>query len=83
MARVTAMDYSAADYTDDRIRALEREVTQLKDEIRRTRVSAGTADGRPNPGAPARVTRTTNSAILIKQKNRQTAVPVWGSGRHQ
>jgi hypothetical protein len=62
MAWVTAMDYSAADYTDDRIRALEREVTQLKDEIRRTRVSAGTAD---------------------EQKNRQTAVPVWGSGRRQ
>jgi hypothetical protein len=56
MAWVTAMDYSAADYTDDRIRALEREVTQLKDEIRRTRVSAGTADGGPNPGSPARET---------------------------
>jgi hypothetical protein len=41
----TAMDYSAGDYTDDRIRWLEQEVKTLKEELRRTRASAGTADG--------------------------------------
>src|SRR5262249_62055756 len=40
-----AMDYSAADYTNDRIGGLEREVEQLKDELRRTRMSAEAADG--------------------------------------
>ena len=45
MAWVAAMDYSAADYTNDRIGGLEREVEQLKDELRRTRMSAGAADG--------------------------------------
>jgi hypothetical protein len=39
------MDYSATDYTNDRIGGLEREVEQLKDELRRTRMSAGAADG--------------------------------------
>jgi hypothetical protein len=37
MAWVAAMDYSAADYTNDRIGGLEREVEQLKDELTRTR----------------------------------------------
>jgi hypothetical protein len=46
IAWVAAMDYSAADYTNDRIRGLEREVEQLKDELRRTQMSAGAADGR-------------------------------------
>ncbi len=45
MAWEAAMDYSAADYTNDRIGGLEREVEQLKDELRRTRMSAGAADG--------------------------------------
>jgi len=36
MAWVAAMDYSAVDYTNDRIGGLEREVEQLKDELRRT-----------------------------------------------
>ncbi len=45
MAWVAAMDYSAPDYTNDRIGGLEREVEQLKDELRRTRRSAGAADG--------------------------------------
>ncbi len=44
MAWEAAMDYSAADYTNDRIGGLEREVEQLKDELRRTRMSAGAAD---------------------------------------
>jgi hypothetical protein len=38
-AWVAAMDYSAADYTNDRIGGLEREVEQLKDELRRTRTN--------------------------------------------
>ena len=45
MAWVAAMDYSAADYTNDRIGGLEREVELLKDELRRTHMSAGAADG--------------------------------------
>ena len=45
MAWAAAMDYSAADYTNDRIGGLEREVEQLKDELRRTRMSGGAADG--------------------------------------
>jgi hypothetical protein len=44
VAWATAMDYSAFDYTNDRIRRLEHEVKELKDEIGRTRISAGTAD---------------------------------------
>ena len=67
MAWVAAMDYSAADYSNDRIGRLEREVEQLKDELRRTRVSAGAADGgwlssvenRPtNLGAPSCLVRS-------------------------
>ncbi len=45
MAWEAAMDYSAADYTNDRIGGLEREVEQLKDELGRTRMSAGATDG--------------------------------------
>ena len=44
IAWVAAMDYSAADYTNDRIGGLEREVEQLN-ELRRSRMSAGAADG--------------------------------------
>jgi len=36
MAWLAAMDYSAADYTNDRIGGLEREVEQLKNELRQT-----------------------------------------------
>lgn len=54
MAWVTAMDYSADEYTDDRIRRLEHEVEQLKGEIKRNGISAGTADGGFEPSAPAR-----------------------------
>jgi hypothetical protein len=36
LAVAGAMDYSAFDYTDDRMRRLEREVEQLKDELART-----------------------------------------------
>jgi hypothetical protein len=39
-AWLTAMDYSAFDYTNDRIRGLECEVEELKGEIRRIRRSA-------------------------------------------
>jgi hypothetical protein len=35
IAWMAAMDYSAADCTNDRISWLEREVEQLKDELRR------------------------------------------------
>jgi hypothetical protein len=52
MAWAAAMDYSAADYINDRIDGLEREVEQLKDELRRTRMSAGAADGGFEPSAP-------------------------------
>ena len=41
MAWAAAMDYSAADYTNDRIGGLEREVEQLKDELRRPAVLMG------------------------------------------
>ena len=44
------------DYTNDRIGGLEREVEQLKDELRRTRMSAGAADGGFEPSAPSRGT---------------------------
>jgi uncharacterized small protein (DUF1192 family) len=54
MAWEAAMDYSAADYTNDRIGGLEREVEQLKDELRRTRMSAGAADGGFEPVLLAR-----------------------------
>jgi hypothetical protein len=52
----TAMDYSAVDYTNDLIRGLEHEVKELKDEVRRSRMSAGTADGGFDPSTPARET---------------------------
>jgi hypothetical protein len=50
-AWVIAMDYSAADYTNDRIGGLEREVEQLKEEIRRIHMSAGAGDGSPETGS--------------------------------
>jgi len=53
---LTAMDYSALEYTDDRISRLEHDVTRLKDELRRIRMFAGTADAGFEPGAPARET---------------------------
>jgi len=56
MAWVAAMDYSATDYTNDRIGGLEREVEQLKDELRRTQMSAGAAEGSFEPSAPSRGT---------------------------
>ena len=56
IAWVAAMDYSAADYTNGRICGLEREVEQLKDELRRTQMSAGAADGGFEPSAPSRGT---------------------------
>jgi hypothetical protein len=56
MAWVTAIDYSAVDYTTDRIRGLEHGVKQLKDEVRRTCRSAGTVVGGFEPSAPARET---------------------------
>ena len=52
IAWVAAMDNSAADYTNGRISRLEREVEQLKDELRRTRMPAGAADGGVEPSAP-------------------------------
>ena len=36
-AFLQAMDYSSFDYTLDRIKSLEREVGQLKDELRQSR----------------------------------------------
>jgi hypothetical protein len=51
---LTAMDYSALEYTDDRISRLEHEVTRLKDELRRIPRSAGTADAVFEPSARAR-----------------------------
>ncbi len=53
IAWVAAMDYSAAEYTNGRIGRLEREVEQLKDELGRTRMSAGAADGGVKPSAPS------------------------------
>ena len=44
-ALVAAMEYSSFDYTNDRISGLEHELKQLKNELRQTRMSAGTADG--------------------------------------
>jgi hypothetical protein len=54
MAWVTAMDYSAVDYTDDRIRELEHQVKQLRDELMQTRMAAEAAGGGFEPSAPAR-----------------------------
>jgi hypothetical protein len=53
IAWVAAMDYSAAGYTNGRIGRMEREVQQLKDELRRTHMSAGAADGGVKPSAPS------------------------------
>ena len=39
MGWAAAMEYSAFDFTNDRIGRLERELEQLKDELRRTRAS--------------------------------------------
>jgi cob(I)alamin adenosyltransferase len=49
-----AMDYSPADYADERIRWLEHEVKQLKDALRRPR--SGAIDGGSEPSASARET---------------------------
>jgi demethoxyubiquinone hydroxylase (CLK1/Coq7/Cat5 family) len=43
-ACVEAMEHSAADHINDRVGRLEREMEHLKDELRRTRMSAGAAD---------------------------------------
>jgi hypothetical protein len=51
---LTAMDYSALEYTDDRISRLERDVTRLKDELRRISRSSGIADAAFEPSAPVR-----------------------------
>jgi hypothetical protein len=56
MTRVAAMDDSAVDYTNDRIRGLEHEVRQLRAELRRTRMSAGTFGGGFESNVPARET---------------------------
>jgi hypothetical protein len=53
---VAAMEYSSFDYTNDRISGLEHELKQLKNELRKTRMSARTADGGFDPSAPARET---------------------------
>jgi hypothetical protein len=42
-AWLRAMDYSAFDYANERIVGLERDVERLKNELRRARMSAGTA----------------------------------------
>lgn len=54
MSWANAMDYSIVDYTNDRIRGLEREMKLLKDEILQTRMPSGATDGRFHPSAPAR-----------------------------
>jgi len=51
---LTAMDYSALEYTDDRISRLEHDVTRLKDELRRIPRSARTADAMFEPSVPVR-----------------------------
>ena len=56
MAWVNAMDYSIVDYTNDRIRGLEREIRLLKDEIMQTRIPGGAANGGFHPSTPARET---------------------------
>jgi hypothetical protein len=47
-AWVRTMDYSGFEYTNDRIGALEREVGQLKEELRRTRTSAASSSSVPS-----------------------------------
>jgi hypothetical protein len=56
LAWAMAMDYSTVDYANDRIRGLEHEVKQLKDDLTRTRMSAGAADGGFEPKPPLRET---------------------------
>ena len=51
---VAAMEYSSFDYTNDRISGLEYELKQLKNELKKIRMSARTADGGFDPSAPAR-----------------------------
>jgi len=51
---VAAMEYSSFDYTNDRISGLEYELKQLKNELRKIRMSARTADSGFDPSAPAR-----------------------------
>jgi hypothetical protein len=51
-AWVTAMDYSVFDYTNDRMRGLEQEVKELKDELRRTRISTEPTGGGFEQSAP-------------------------------
>jgi len=46
-----AMDYSPYHDAMDRIGGLEREVEQLKDQLKRTRMSAGAAEGGFEPKA--------------------------------
>ncbi len=53
MAWEAAMDYSAADYTNDRIGGLEREVEQLKDELSRAAAAAGRYAGADRAGGEA------------------------------
>ncbi|MEH2566199.1 hypothetical protein [Bradyrhizobium sp. AZCC 2289] len=53
---VAAMEYSSFDYTIDRISGLEHELKQLKNELRKIRMSARIADGGFDPSAPARET---------------------------
>jgi hypothetical protein len=55
-ALVAAVEYSSFDYTNDRISGLEHELKQLKNELRQTRMSTGTADHGFDPSAPARET---------------------------
>jgi hypothetical protein len=45
------MDHSPYHYAMDRISGLEREVEQLKDQLKRTRMSAGAAEGGFEPKA--------------------------------
>jgi hypothetical protein len=56
LAWAMAMDYSAVDYASERIDRLEHEVKQLKDELRRTRMSAEATDGEFHPNTPVRET---------------------------
>ena len=44
LAWIEAMDYSSVDYTLDRIERLEREVGQLREQLRQSRVSGAVDD---------------------------------------
>jgi hypothetical protein len=52
-AWLRAMDYSAFEYTNDRIVQLERDVERLKNELKRARMSAGIAAGSEPVRRPA------------------------------